>query len=92
MAGLPPRRLRNFLLERGVTEVFHANSVATSCHFIRENSLLSRGTVERLGLKQTSQYTDNADKKYSIWFDVFVDTVDIHQRASRRNQYGPVLS
>lgn len=90
MAALPPKRLCNFLLENGVPYVFHANSVATSCHFLRENSLLSRGVVERQGLKQTSQYSDNADKRYSIWYDVFVDTVDIHARARRYNEYGPV--
>ncbi|HLK13604.1 MAG TPA: hypothetical protein VKT78_02265 [Fimbriimonadaceae bacterium] len=44
-----------------------------------------------MGLAQTAQSSDEDDKKYSLWFDVFLDTVDIHKRASRRNAYGPVL-
>ncbi len=75
----------------GVTELHHANSVATACQFIRSKSLLSRGCVDRLGLTQTPQKTDDADRRYSIWFDVFLDSVDIHKRASRANAYGPVL-
>jgi hypothetical protein len=52
---------------------------------------MSRGTVERLGIKQTPQDSDTLDKKYSIWFDIFTDSVDIHDRANRHNAYGPVL-
>ncbi len=52
---------------------------------------MSRGTVERLGLTQTPQDSDDIDQRYSVWFDVFLDSVDIHERASRANVYGPVL-
>jgi hypothetical protein len=75
----------------GVTELHHANSIATACQFIRSRSLMSRGTVERLGIAQTAQASDEADKSYSVWFDVFLDSVDIHNRANCANVYGPVL-
>jgi len=58
---------------------------------LKQGSLLSRGTTERYGYKQTSQASDSTDKAYSLWFDVFTDTVDIHDRGRRANYYGPVL-
>lgn len=79
------------LSEKGVSELHHANSVVTACQFIRRKSLISRGNAERLGLSQSVQSSDDLDKRYSIWFDVFMDSVDIHNRAKRANVYGPVL-
>lgn len=63
----------------------------TACTFLSESALLSRGYVENHGLDQTPQSSDSIDKKYRIWNDVFLDTIDIHYRASQRNYYGPVL-
>lgn len=88
---IPSAHVFEVLSEKGVTHLHHANSVATACQFISSKSLLSRGSVDRLGLTQTPQKTDKADRAYSIWFDVFLDSVDIHKRASRANVYGPVL-
>lgn len=88
---IPSKHVFETLHSRGVEELHHANSVATACQFIRAKSLLSRGSVERLGLRQTAQSSDDLDRRYSIWFDVFLDSVDIHERASRANVYGPVL-
>lgn len=79
------------LVDVGATHIHHANTVLTACHFLRAKALLSRGTVERRGLAQTAQQSDRLDKKYSIWFDVFADSVDIHARANSENHYGPVL-
>jgi hypothetical protein len=79
------------LVDKGVTSLYHANSVQTACHFLRAKALLSRGSVERLGLIQTGQTSDQTDKRHSVWFDVFADSVDIHDRARTRNLYGPVL-
>jgi len=76
------------------THLHHANSVATSCTFLEQRGLASRGFVEDHGLAQTPQNSDAIDRKFGIWHDVFVDHVDIHDRAGRRkgpNQYGPVL-
>jgi hypothetical protein len=75
----------------GATRLHHANSVTTSCTFLEQGGLLSRGFVEAHGLAQTPQPSDNIDKKYNIWNRIFVDQVDIHERASRRNYYGPAL-
>lgn len=88
---IPSAQVVSVLKDKGVTELHHANSVATACQFLRSKALISRGNVERMGLTQTEQESDDADKRYSIWFDVFVDSVDIHSRASRANVYGPVL-
>ena len=88
---IPSKNVFEALCGKGVTELHHANSIATACQFLRSKSLMSRGTVERSGLSQTTQASDEADKRYSIWFDVFLDSVDIHARASRANAYGPVL-
>jgi hypothetical protein len=79
------------LRAKGITRLHHANTVATSCTFLQLGGLASRGHVADRGLPQTPQYTDNVDQKFGIWYDVFTDTVDIHDRASQRNQYGPVL-
>src|SRR5262249_23476596 len=76
---------------KGVDTLHHANPVTTSCTFLRVRGLASRGYVEDRGLPQTSQYSDATDKRLGIWYDVFADGVDIHERGSIRNNYGPVL-
>jgi hypothetical protein len=83
--------VHEILISRGVRHLHHANSVKTSLSQLRLGGLASRGLVERARLPQTGQYTDDVDREYGIWNDVFVDTVDIHQRGSDRNKYGPVL-
>lgn len=88
---IPSKHVFETLKENGVKALHHVNSVVTACQFIRSKSLMSRGTVERLGVKQTPQSSDAIDKRYGIWFDVFSDSVDIHNRASRANAYGPVM-
>ncbi|MGB8496354.1 MAG: hypothetical protein WCE53_18305 [Candidatus Acidiferrum sp.] len=78
----------------GATRLHHANTVTTSCTFLEHAALLSRDYVEKHGLAQTNQSSDEIDKKYGIWDRVFVDHVDIHYRGGRvkgPNQYGPVL-
>ena len=79
------------LVARRVTHLYHANTVKTSLSLLNLRGLASRALVEKKGLPQTHQYTDQTDHKYDIWGDVFMDTVDIHARISKRNQYGPVL-
>ncbi len=88
---LPSKQVFDALLDKGVTRLHHANSVLTACQFLRSRALLSRGTVERRNLFQTTQTSDSADQKYNVWFDVFTDSVDIHERAKKVNLYGPVL-
>src|SRR6266850_1062076 len=88
---LPSKKVIETLEEKGLTEIHHANSVLTSTQFLRHRGLLSRGTIKRRGLFQTPQNSDEIDQKYSLWFDVFADSVDIHDRAQTANFYGPVL-
>lgn len=79
------------LVTRGVTRIFHSNSVKTSLSQLQLGGLASRQAVEYVGLPQTIQYTDNTDRNLGIWNDIFLDTVDIHCKISDRNKYGPVL-
>ncbi len=88
---IPPEHLYKALRNARVDHIYHANTVVTSSHFLRAGALLSRGEVEQRGLRQTPQSSDAIDKKHGIWFDVFADSVDIHERASTPNLYGPVL-
>lgn len=73
------------LKSRGVDHLHHANSVQTACSFLRAGYLMARGVVDRRGLRQTTQSSDPIDRKYGILFDVFSDSVDIHERASKCN-------
>lgn len=79
------------LRKHGVRYLYHANTVRTAKTFLEQGQLLSRGAVEQQGLSQTPQDSDALDKQFGIWEDVFLDSVDIHYRARRRNLYGPVL-
>lgn len=88
---LSSNKVFEILKNKKVTELYHANTVLTACTFLQKGMILSRGNVEREKLFQTSQSSDAVDKKYGIWFDAFVDSVDIHARAKKRNVYGPVL-
>lgn len=79
------------LKEKDVEFLFHANTVLTSLTFIRERSLLSRGFVDRIGLTQTEQKSDTADKAFNVWDDVFLDGFDLHKIYGKANKYGPIL-
>jgi hypothetical protein len=88
---LPADEVHRILAKKDVDALHHANSVITACQFLRAGALLSRGTVARRGLYQTTQVSGESDKKLGLWFDVFADFVNIHERARRANAYGPVL-
>ncbi|MCW9705784.1 hypothetical protein [Fodinibius salsisoli] len=79
------------LQEKGVEYFHHANTVRTACSFLSQGKLLSRGVLDELGLPQTDQQSDDKDKSLSLWYDVFLDGIDIHYRSKGRNYYGPVL-
>jgi hypothetical protein len=82
------------LKQIGVTHLHHANSVITSCTFLEQGGVLSRGFAEDHGLQQSSQPSDQLDKKYDIWRRIFLPHVDIHDSVGAKkgpNQYGPVL-
>ena len=51
--------VKKVLIHKGVTELFHVNSVITSLTFIDNGGLLSRETVEEYNLPQTDQQSDD---------------------------------
>jgi Zn-finger nucleic acid-binding protein len=83
--------LHEVLSRKGIQNLFHANTVSTSITFLNEKNLLSRKYVEDNNLFQTKQYTDEKDKKFGIWDDIFLDAMDIHTVFNRHNKYGPFL-
>jgi hypothetical protein len=88
---LSNQQIYNFLIGQDITHLHHANSLATALTFIRSGGLLSRGAVEARNLFQTTQLSDNDDKRNGVWNDVFFDTKDLHGVFPRQNLYGPVL-
>ncbi|RTZ23381.1 hypothetical protein EKN09_09165, partial [Vibrio penaeicida] len=88
---LDNQELHELLVKKGVTHFHHANSLATAITFIEEEGLLSRGDVEKEDLIQTNQSSDDDDKDFDVWDDIFIDIVDLHGYFPRQNLYGPVL-
>ncbi len=85
------QELHKVLTEKGIRYLYHANTVATSITFLENNGLMSRGAIEEKELYQTDQTSDELDKKFNVWDDIFLDTVDLHGYFPRQNFYGPVL-
>jgi hypothetical protein len=86
--------LHSILKQAGATHLHHANSVITSHTFLEQGGLLSRGSIEDHGLKQSQQPSDQLDRKYGIWHRIFLPHLDIHDRAGQEkgpNPYGPAL-
>lgn len=83
--------VKNFLKSVGVDKLYHVNTVVTSLSFINQGGLLSRQTAEIMGVPQTPQSSDDIDREFGIYNDIFFDSVDIHERAGRPNDYGPVM-
>ena len=83
--------IQRILLEKEVAHLYHANSMATACTFLENGGLLSRGAVEDFGLYQTPQETDATDKLLDVYYDIFFDSVDIHERIGKINHYGPIV-
>ena len=82
--------IKNVLLEHGVNRLFHTNTVETSLSFLKSGGLLSRGLCLDMRMPQTVQYTDNLDRAYNIFYDIFFDSINI-QRRTGISYYGPVL-
>lgn len=90
MIEVSPKELYDFLLDRGHRFFFHANTIRTSCTLIEQEGLLSRGEIEKRKLAMTAQVSDDIDKIFNVWNDIFFDIVDLHDYFSRQNLYGPV--
>ncbi|MGR3810244.1 hypothetical protein [Jiulongibacter sp. NS-SX5] len=88
---LDNHQLHDLLIEKDIQVLYHANTLTTSITYFQQNGLLSRGAVEILGLNQTTQTSDEADKLLNVWNDVFLDSTDLHTFFGRQNYYGPIL-
>ena len=53
--------LYNILKEKGLKYIYHANTLKTSLHFLKEGKLVSRGNLSERSLEQTPQKTDKHD-------------------------------
>lgn len=83
-------QIKRTLIEKGVSNLYHANTVETSLSFFNAGGLLSRGLCKDMGYPQTAQYSDKSDKRYNIFYDIFFDSMEI-QRRTGVSYYGPVL-
>ncbi len=90
MISVDPEELYEFLASKNIKYFFHANTVKTSCTLIEQKGLLSRGSIESRGLIQTPQSSDEIDKQFGVWNDIFLDIFDLHGYFPRQNLYGPV--
>lgn len=82
--------IKEMLIYKGVEYLYHVNTVVTSLTYINNGGLLSRGDVEDMGLLQSPQESDGLDKELDVFYDVFFDSVDIHERARHTNHYGVI--
>ncbi len=90
MINLDAKKLYEFYRSKNINYFYHANSVATSCSFIEIGGLLSRESTIRKKLLITSQDSDDIDKKYNVFNDIFLDVFDLHGYFPRENAYGPI--
>lgn len=90
MIEVSPKELYDFLTSKGLNYFYHANTVRTSCALILQGGLLSRGEMEKRKLPMTAQSSDDIDKLFDVWNDIFLDVVDLHGYFHRQNLYGPV--
>ena len=87
---ITPIKLYDLLKAKGVTSFFHANTVKTAKSFITNNALLSRGCLEKNKIDMTPQISDDKDKEFGVWNDIFLDGKDLSELYSRPNNYGPI--
>ena len=85
------KEVRKVLENKGISNLYHANTTKTALTFIKTGGLLSRGAVEYYKLEQTPQNSDQIDKEFNVWNDIFLDSTDLHRRFNRQNHYGPIL-
>lgn len=85
------KTIKELLISKNVNHLYHANSVLTSLTYINNGGLMSRSFVENSKLIQTSQMSDESDKRFDVYDDIFFDSVDLHSRMNDINYYGPVL-
>lgn len=85
------KKIYEVLKSKGVSSIAHANSVRTSCEFLRNRCLMSREIINKLGTLTSSSTPDHISNNYSILNDIFTDSVDLHSHANRAHTQGPVV-
>ncbi len=73
-------QIKRTLIEKGVSNLYHANTVETSLSFFNAGGLLSRGLCKDMGYPQTAQYSDKSDKRYNIIYEIFFNSMEIQGR------------
>ncbi|MES9971288.1 MAG: hypothetical protein ABW092_14745 [Candidatus Thiodiazotropha sp.] len=86
-----PKRIYEILKGKGVTSILHANSVENSSLFLRNRCLMSREAIEKLNTLNTSTKAKHSGINYSIWNDIFTDSVDRHKQSNNIHDHGPAL-
>lgn len=71
MISVNPIELYDFLASKNYRYFFHANTVTTSCTLIRNKGLISRGFMKSNSFPFTIQSSDEIDKKFNVWNDIF---------------------
>lgn len=85
------KQLYELLSEKNIFYLHHANTLSTSLTYIEQKGLMSRGAVEDKNLFQTILSSDERDKVFCVWYDIFLDSLDLHGHFPRQNHYGPIL-
>ncbi len=86
-----PKRIYEILKDKGISSIYSANSVITSCSFLRNRCLMSHASLAKAGLFHNSQISGKLGHKYGIWNDIFTESLDIHNHSGSINHLGPVL-
>ena len=86
-------QLKDSLSSAGIEFLYHANTVETSLSYFRLGHLASREYLESQEMPQTWQPSDEGDKKFGIFNDLFLNFADFHARFTKKepNRYGPIL-
>ncbi len=71
--------------------LYHANSVATVLSYIKNQKMYSRQYGDTFHREeQTGQWSDEIDKRYGIYNDIFFDNCDCRLVANAQSVYGPI--
>lgn len=80
------RKLHSFFYSSGYKYLYHCNTIATSCLFIKQGGLLSKRQIEKRKLNNTSCI----DKEINQSNDISFDTSDFKRFYGKLNHHGPV--
>lgn len=85
------KEIKQVLRDKGVTSLYHADTVATSLLYLESGGLLPGDAWEVSGVMPPSRRRDAETRPLGRFHDVFFASCDEHDRVHRYNLYGPVL-